>query len=83
MKADQIRVGMKVTPTQKTVLNDDSLGKSRCWQWAQKRKQNYLYVNIIYSHMELGLVFVLCDVPNDGMIGDYFYAEDFEPYKGA
>lgn len=74
MKKEDVYVGMKVVPFQKT-KGEQGLGNSQVWKVAKGDKQPYLYV--LYkanNYFSLGLT------KNDSSGGDHFDAEDFNPY---
>lgn len=76
MKKEQVKIGMKVVPHQKTVFPSLSLEDSTVWKEAIKINQKYLYV----VGWESGFnAFVLNT--NEELDGDYFKPEDFEQYK--
>ena len=82
MKKEDVVVGMRVVPHDKTVNGWSALNKSGVWIAAQEMKQPFLYVTR-YDFDELDSE----DVKNsftldleDTYGGDFFNAEDFEPY---
>lgn len=80
MDIKKIRVGMKVTPHDKTA---DGRGKglknSVVWQIASERQQPFLYV-ISKIKDDCYPEIVLSDTQND-IGGDYFLPSDFEKFK--
>ena len=73
MKEQDIRIGMKVVPHDKTA-GHKGLKKSTTWEVAKDDRQNYLYVR----GKESG-VYILSNKENYG-IAEVFNACDFEPY---
>jgi len=77
MKKEDIKIGMRVVPFQKTAFSQ--LENSNTWKDALNKNQKYLYV--IDWDDELNC-FVLDDENiNDGDNGDFFNTEDFKPYS--
>lgn len=77
MKKEDIKIGMKVVPFQKTE-EFCTLEESNHWKEALKRKQNYLYVNGTNGDR------IILGVDNDFESigrGDYFSVNDFKLYK--
>jgi len=74
MKREDIKIGMKVTPHNKTHPDFPGLKYSGNWKRALETGQNYLFVNRIQDNYN----FILGD--ETGSSGDYFLPEDFEPY---
>lgn len=78
MRKEDIEIGMKVVPYQKTAYTHE-LEDSGVWKDARNKNQDYLYV-IDWDHALN--CFVLNDENmNDGDNGDFFNAEDFKPYN--
>jgi len=76
MKKENVKIGMRVVPHQKTVFKDMGLEDSGAWEEARNRNQEFLYV----VEWESGFnAFVLNY--EDNLNGDYFKAEDFELYE--
>ena len=73
MKEQDVRIGMKVVPHDKTA-GQKGLKKSTIWEVAKDDRLNYLYVR----GKEDG-VFILSNEENYG-IGELFNPCDFEPY---
>ena len=73
MKEQDVRIGMKVVPHDKTA-GQKGLKKSTIWEVAKEDSLNYLYVR----GKEDG-VFILSNEENYG-IGELFNPCDFEPY---
>ena len=82
MKKEDIKIGIKVTPFQKTVIgfekdieeykNTNDLGKFL-------KENRYLYV---IGYDDYKQVWMLGDMTyNNNEDGDYFNAKDFEPYQ--
>jgi len=76
MLKEDAKIGMKVVPHDKTVWSD--LEDSNSWQLALKRGQNYLFVTQWDDSEEC---FILSEDENDLEGGDFFNANDFEPYE--
>jgi hypothetical protein len=78
MKKEDIIIGIKVVPHDKTVDEDyyGGLDKSNVWKRAQENDQPYLY---LVGYSELDNAYIL----NNKNIydGDFFNIEDFEPYN--
>jgi hypothetical protein len=74
MKLEDVKVGMKVVPHSKSVVN--TLNDSCVWRNALKNKDHYLTVKC-FNGIENCWVLYNSDI---GFGGDYFLAEDFEPY---
>lgn len=83
MKREDITLGMKVVPHQKTVCFWTGLNNSEVWKCAIENGQNYLYV---ISENIKDNCFILNDelnIDSEGnyeIDGDYFNPEDFKPY---
>jgi len=74
MRKQDVQIGMKVVPFQKTAWC--SLTDSYIWKDALEDKQNYLYV-VEFDEDEN--CFVLNNIDGDSD-GDFFHPEDFNPY---
>jgi len=75
MKTEHVKIGQKVIPYSKTVVNYEGLSNSNEWKYAMSINQYYLYVT---EWNEDRKCFTLATEINGG--GDYFNAHDFEPY---
>lgn len=78
MKEDNIQIGMKVVPFQKTVLGWGRLHNSEVWETAIKKDQKYLYV--VGKNNKNDCYILNDELDLDNIDGDYFNPEDFEPY---
>ncbi len=74
MKDEDVRIGMRVVPHNKT--EGVKLNSCRCWMNAEAKDQPYLFV-IKRCGWD---IWALNDDKN-AMYGNYYYASDFEPYK--
>jgi len=80
MKDEDVRIGMKVVPHDKTATGWGELSDSREWKAAQEKGQPFLFVSSQETNAFGGkLVWVLYATHGGG--GDLFNASDFEPYK--
>ncbi len=77
MKKEDIEIGMKVVPHQKTAWGE--LSDSYIWRDALDDNQNYLFV---VGFDEDENCFVLSNEMNTEGDGDYFNPVDFDPYVG-
>lgn len=75
MKKSDVKRGMKVVPTKRTVGN--SLRSSMEWKKAKLNGQPYLYV---IGWREIASVWSLAYNKNSD-IGDWFRSSDFRPYE--
>ena len=75
MKKEDVQIGMKVVPFQKTVLGWGGLQNSEVWEYAKNNNQEYLYVARENTEDNC---FVLSDELDSD--GDYFNPEDFKLY---
>jgi hypothetical protein len=78
MRKEDIEIGMKVVPFQKTLEGYAEFEDSHVWKRAKEKNQNYLYV-IDFDEDET--YYILSEIMNDEADGDFFNAEDFEPYE--
>jgi hypothetical protein len=81
MEYKDVKLGMKVIPTQKSYARD--LYNSEHWKMAISKGQNFLFVNYAHPSNTHGKVFVLgaeSDSPNS-FNGDFFLSQDFEPLQ--
>lgn len=79
MKNEDVKRGMKVVPHSKTVSSfGHDVEKSIVWKNAQVNNQPFLYV--VDKSFK---VWILNEKYSENMVidGDYFRAEDFEPYQ--
>ena len=76
MKNEDVEIGMKVVPFQKTKIEFDTFETSSVLRWAKQKNQPYLYVTK-YSNRHS--CWFLSD-RKDGSGNDYFNACDFIPY---
>jgi len=76
VKKEDVKIGMKVVPFQKTAWGE--LEDSILWSDALRRKQGYLFV-ILFDEEEK--VYVLSLDIEDTEAGDFFNPEDFDPYE--
>lgn len=77
MKNEDVKIGMKVVPFQKTVKGYDGLSTSVAWYRAKEKHQPFLYV----AKKDGDGIFILYDDVNYVDLGcDYFNACDFQPY---
>lgn len=74
MNKEDIKIGMKVIPFQKTAYGDNNLHDSIEWIKAETNEQNYLFVTEIGG---FGDIVTLAYKENDTEDGDYFNSEDF------
>lgn len=77
MKNEDVKIGMKVVPHSKTVRGWSGLNSSKVWRAALYYEQPYLFV-IGYKDEEECWDLSL---EKDSDSGDFFNAEDFEPYE--
>ena len=74
MKEEDIKIGMKVVPFQKTAEEWGDLSSSQVWQKA-RGSQGFLYVFGLDREEDAWIL--SADKTNDG---DFFRSEDFELY---
>jgi hypothetical protein len=74
MKKEDVKIGMKVVPFQKTVKGWEGLETSCVWKKTKEKGQNYLCIN---EYDENEGCYVLGFEETDG---DFFNVEDFKPY---
>jgi hypothetical protein len=77
MKDSDVKIGMKVVPFQKTVVEWGDLEDSSCWMRRVDKPHPFLYVNEWDKDINC---WILGDINVLGA-GDYFNACDFEPYS--
>lgn len=75
MKKEDVQIGMKVVPHQKTVSGWGRLQNSEVWEYAKNNNQEYLYV--VRENTEDDCFILSDELDGDG---DYFNSEDFELY---
>jgi len=77
MLEEHVRIGMRVVPFQKTAFGN--LEHSNVWKDALNKNQSYLYI----VGWDTSLNYFVLDDENfdNGDNGDYYNAEDFEPYE--
>lgn len=75
MRFEDVKLGMKVVPHDKTAYRGDSLSYSRIWKECKKANQPYMYV---IRTEDSGIV---CCSDRLGHRGDYFLASDLTPYE--
>lgn len=76
MKKEEVIIGMKVFPFQKTAWG--SLEGSCEWEDAKDKAKNYLYVVDWDDTENCFILSSVKDEPEDG--GDFYNPEDFKPY---
>jgi len=79
MKLKDVKVGMKVVPHSKTE-GYCNLDKCELYRRAKERGQPFLYVTGIDDMSDVGTVVILSDTNEKLGEGNYYKAEDFEPY---
>jgi len=79
MKEEEIRIGMKVVPHKKSIFCP--LEQSNVWMCCRPLGQEYLFVVRVDNERAISRCpyWVLSESENKRQ-GDYFAAEDFEPY---
>lgn len=77
MNQEEVLMGMKVVPHQKTVEGWCVLEKCYEWEDAKDKKQPYLFV--VGWEEDIKAFILSCD-PNSYQSGDFFNPEDFTPY---
>lgn len=75
MRFEDIKLGMKVVPHDKTAYRGDSLSYSGIWKECKKANQPYMYV---IRTEDSGIV---CCSDRLGHRGDFFLASDLTPYE--
>lgn len=84
MKKEEVTIGMQVVPHRKSVAC--SLNQSAQYKETLKLKQPYMIV--VHQHYEdrqnnTGKYLLGYSKEQIGLGGDYFMADDFEPYTGG
>lgn len=84
MKKEEVTIGMKVVPRTKSV--SCTLKQSAQYKETLKLKQPYMFV--VHQHHEdrtnnTGKYLLGYSEEQVGLGGDYFMADDFEPYIGG
>lgn len=90
MNIKDVRIGMKVVPTKKTVPEYSGLSNSHEWQKAKEFHPEHPFLYVIqnldkrresYEDDMPAHVVVLSARRKYSMSGDYFFPEDFKPYE--
>jgi len=75
MKEDNVEIGMKVVPFQKTAEGWGDLDSSNIWYDAKRKAQPFLYVTGWDGEEDAWLLNITSEED-----GDFFRSEDFELY---
>lgn len=79
MENNQVELEMKVVPHKKSYARP--LEQSEQWAKAEQNAQPFLFVTHKHHSQKFGNVFVLSQSIMTKTMGDFFLAEDFEPYE--
>ena len=79
MENNLVELEMKVVPNKKSYARP--LEQSEQWANANKSNQPFLFVTYKHNSHKYGNVFVLSKNIETKTMGDFFLAEDFEPYE--
>ena len=80
MKFEEIKIGMKVVPVNKSVgFGGVGLDRSYVFREAKNMKQPYLFIT---GFKEDKYHVLLCDTKENTYNGDFFMPEDLIPYEG-
>ena len=76
MKKEDVEIGIKVVPFQKTAHSWGNLNSSNIWYDAKRKAQPFLYVTGWDGEEDAWLLNITSEVVD----GDFFRSEDFELY---
>lgn len=79
MENNLVELGMKVVPHKKSYARP--LEQSEQWAKAEQGSQPFLFVTYKHNSHKFGNVFILSKNMETKTMGDFFIAEDFEPYE--
>ena len=80
MKKSDVKIGMKVVPSKKTVEEWGGLKKSA--EWASGKAQGFLYVVEWENEENCWVLSARSRNKNLHKAGDFFNSSDFKPYNG-
>lgn len=81
MKKSDVKIGMKVAPTRKTVRSWGSLSLSAEWGEAKEKKLGFLYVVEWEKEEKCWVLSARSRRSNPHKTGDFFNSSDFQPYE--